>query len=243
MTDLDDIDLSTSIGICRAIYKTFNINQMNKQKLSKDIDEISNKLKSYHDKLKKHKKLLQDNKIKKTKLNEEIEKKIKNHDSLGTIKKEIVSTDKLDEQLNSNINILNDKILSQEKLFEDMKNKIIRLDELIKIDADEYKLYCSHIKELVNEEVKKQSNNRKNRTLKTQEANKIWENLDLSLESRSQKQKRKPEARKISCKKDTDCIKPNSQRKYKCVEGFCKLSEMRATIDEKNNTIRKFTNS
>ena len=33
MTDLDDIDLSTSIGICRAIYKTFNINQMNKQKL------------------------------------------------------------------------------------------------------------------------------------------------------------------------------------------------------------------
>ena len=79
--------------------------------------------------------------------------------------------------------------------------------------------------------------------LKFKVANKIWENLDLSLESRSQKQKGKPEARKISCKKDTDCIKPNSQRKYKCVEGFCKLSEMRATIDEKNNTIRNFTNS
>ena len=87
MTDLDDIDLSTSISICRAIYKTFNINQMNKQKLSKDIDEMSNKLKSYHDKLKKHKNLLLNNKIKKTKLNEEIEKNKKICDSLGTIKK------------------------------------------------------------------------------------------------------------------------------------------------------------
>lgn len=242
MTDLYDMDLSTSISICRAIYKTFNINQMNKQKLSKDIDEISNKLKSYHDKLKKHKNLLLNNKIKKTKLNEEIEKKIINHDSLETIKKEIVSTDKLDEQLNSNINILSDKILSQEKLFENMKNKIRKLDELIKIDAEEYKLYCSHIKELVNEEVKKQSNNRKNRTLKTEEANKIWENLDLSFESRSHKGK--PEPKKIKCTKDEDCIKANSRRKYKCVKGFCKLSEMSARIDETRNTTRLYsTNS
>ena len=123
-----------------------------------------------------------------------------------------------------------------------MKNKITRLDELIKIDAEEYKLHCSHIKELVNEEVKKQSNNRKNRTLKTQEVNKIWDNLDLSFVSRSHKGK--PESKKIKCNKDEDCIKPNSRRKYKCVKGFCKLSEMSARIDETRNTTRLYsTNS
>lgn len=157
------------------------------------------------------------------------------------------------EELNDkdNIKILKDKILKQEDEYKKIEKYLTRLEELIKIDVEEYNSHCSdNIKILVSKQMKEILKNKTLRTSRKEKANKEWnDETSISLrqnsspESRSQKVKGKPEARKISCKKDTDCIKPNSQRKYKCVEGFCKLSKMRAIIDEKKNTIRKFTNS
>lgn len=157
------------------------------------------------------------------------------------------------EKLNdeANIKILKVKILKQENEYKNIEKYLTRLEELIKIDVEEYNSHCSdNIKALVSKQMKEILKNKTLRTSRKEKANKEWnDETSISLrqnsnpESRSQKLKGKPEPRKISCKKDTDCIKPNSQRKYKCMEGFCKLSKMRAIINEEKNTIRKFTNS
>jgi|TARA_Y100000389_G_scaffold57777_1_gene53793 hypothetical protein len=245
MTDSNQAD---QISICIAIYKSFNKNNSIKQRIEKEIKEyipvMNMKLSDYKKKLKLFKVQLESNELLIDELNKDIERK-KNSLSSEEYKKknEIIENTKLKvKEDNSNIKILEIKISKQEDDYKKIKEKLAILEKLIVTDIKEYESNCSHIKELVNEEVKKQSNNRKNRTLKTREANETWNNLDLSFVSRSHKGK--PESKKIKCNKDEDCIKPNSRRKYKCVKGFCKLSEMSARIDETRNTTRLYsTNS